>query len=221
LRSTFRRTWRLRCVAQRDELAGTHPASARRSHLKRMTIDDGVRLLEAATKLFGVFVWPAVLVFVLVRFGPALRDLVASLGEFSLKGPGFEASAKRKQAEAAANLTAAAVSHPEAGATPEARAREARAAFDVVAEVATPRVIRRAGKSTVLWVDDTPSNNEYERKALEALGVSFVLATSTDEAFEKVKRQSFDAIISDMGRPPSAAGPARAGLRRTASCYRC
>lgn len=167
-----------------------------------MNIDDGVRLLDAATKLLGILVWPAVLVFALVRFGPALREFVASLGEFSLKGAGFEASAKRKQAEAAAALTVAAISRPEASATPEATAREARAAFDVVAEIATPRVMQRAGKSTVLWVDDKPSNNVHERRALEALGVSFVLATSTEEALEKLKRQSFDAIISDMGRPP-------------------
>jgi CheY-like chemotaxis protein len=167
-----------------------------------MTIDDGVRILEASTKFFGVLVWPAVLVFVLVRFGPSLRDFVANLGEFSLKGAGFEASAKRKQAEAAVSLAAAAASRPEPGATPEATAREAKAAVDVVAEVATPRIIRRAGRSTVLWVDDQPSNNVHERQALEALGVSFVLATSTDEALEKLKRQTFDAIISDMGRPP-------------------
>lgn len=51
-------------------------------------------------------------------------------------------------------------------------------------------------------MDDKPSNNEHERQALEAVGVSFVLATSTDEALEKLKRQSFDAIISDMARPP-------------------
>jgi CheY-like chemotaxis protein len=37
---------------------------------------------------------------------------------------------------------------------------------------------------------------------LEALGVNFVLALSTDEALEKIERQHFDAIISDMGRPP-------------------
>ena len=40
-----------------------------------MTIDDGVRLIEATTKLFGVLVWPAILLFVLIRFGPSLRDL--------------------------------------------------------------------------------------------------------------------------------------------------
>jgi CheY-like chemotaxis protein len=54
----------------------------------------------------------------------------------------------------------------------------------------------------VLWVDDNPDNNIYERQSLEALGVRFVLSTSTDDALNKVKNQRFDAIISDMGRPP-------------------
>ena len=55
---------------------------------------------------------------------------------------------------------------------------------------------------TVLWVDDRPNNNINERQTLEALGINFVLATSTDEALERLARQRFDAIISDMGRPP-------------------
>jgi len=166
-----------------------------------MTIENALKLLDAVTKLFGVLVWPAVLVFILIRFGSALREFIASMGEFSLKGAGFEASAKRK-AEAAAALAAAAVSHPEAGAAPEAMARDARAAAQVVTEMVTPRMIRRAGRATVLWVDDRPSNNVHERQALEALGVSFVLATSTNEALEELERQSFDSITSDMGRPP-------------------
>lgn len=167
-----------------------------------MTTDEIVRLIDSITKLMGVLAWPALLLFVLIRFGPAVREFFSSLGEFSLKGAGFEASAKRKQAEAAAALVAATVARPEEGATPEATAREARAVAQVVAEVATPRVIKRAGESTVLWVDDRPSNNIYERQALEALGISFVISTSTEDALEKIARQSFDAIISDMGRPP-------------------
>ena len=123
------------------------------------------------------------------------------MGELSLKLPGgVEASTKRK--EAAAALTAAVISRPESGASPEITASEVRAAFDVVSEVATPGVIRRAGKSTVLWVDDIPSNNVYERQALKALGLTFVTAKATDEALQKLKGRSFDAIISDMGRPP-------------------
>ena len=168
----------------------------------QMTIDNAIKLLEAATKLLSILVWPALSVFVLIRFGSAFRDFIASMGEFSLSGGGFEASAKRTQAAAA--LAAAAVAHPEAGATPEATAQDALAATQVVAEIVTPRMIRRAGRVTVLWVDDRPSNNVLERQALEALGVTFVLATSTDEAFEKLNRQSFDAIISDMGRPPDS-----------------
>jgi len=118
------------------------------------------------------------------------------------KGAGFEASGKRKQAEAAAALAAASVARPENGIVPQTAARDAREAVEVVADLVTPRVIRRAGRSAVLWVDDRPANNIHERQALEALGVTFVIALSTDEAIEKLKAQSFDAIISDMGRPP-------------------
>jgi CheY-like chemotaxis protein len=169
-----------------------------------MSFDNALKLLDGLTKLFNVLIWPGVLVFILIRFGSALNEFIASIGELSLKGAGFEASAKRKQAEAAAALAAAAVSRPEAGGPSEATLREAKAAAQVVTDIVTPRIIRQAGRATVLWVDDRPNNNIHERQALEALGVSFVLATSTDEALERLKRQSFDAIISDMGRPPDA-----------------
>lgn len=167
-----------------------------------MTIDDLVKLLDAGTKLVGALAWPVLVGFVLVRFGPALKDFFEGLGEFSFKGAGFEASAKRKQAEAVAALAAAAAARPEPGATPETTARDARDAAELVAEAITPRILRKAGRARVLWVDDKPDNNVYERQSLEAIGVSFVLALSTEEALQKVKGQRFDAIISDMGRPP-------------------
>jgi CheY-like chemotaxis protein len=166
-----------------------------------MTVEESANLIDAVTKLLGVLVWPAIVLFVLVRFGPALREFFASLGEFSLKGAGFEASARRKQAEAAGALAAAAVSRREAGATPEATAQEAKHAVEIVTEATTSRALRRAAKSTVLWVDDRPDNNVHERQALEALDVNFVLSTSTDDALDEINRRSFDVIISDMGRP--------------------
>ncbi len=55
-------------------------------------------------------------------------------------------------------------------------------------------------QSKILWVDDRPENNVYERRAFEALGLSFSLALSTDEALELLKSNKFAAIISDMGR---------------------
>ena len=169
-----------------------------------MSVDDIVKLFDAITKLLNVLIWPAIILFILIRFGRDLRDFFSSLGELSLKGAGFEASLKRKQAEVVAALSAAAASKPDGDKTRESVATEAMIAADVVADFVTPRTIRRASRSTVLWVDDNPNNNSYERQALEALGVSFVLAISTDEALKKISRQRFDAIISDMGRPPDS-----------------
>lgn len=169
-----------------------------------MSVDDVVKLLDAIAKLLNVLIWPAILLFILIRFGRDLREFFSSLGELTLKGAGFEASLKRKQAEVTAALAAAAASRPDGTTTSESAAKEAKIAAEVVAEVVTPRVIRRASRSTVLWVDDNPDNNIYERQSLEALGVSFVLARSTDEALKQIARQRFDAVISDMGRPPDS-----------------
>jgi CheY-like chemotaxis protein len=54
--------------------------------------------------------------------------------------------------------------------------------------------------SSILWVDDNPDNNIYEREAFSALGFEFELALSTDEALKKLKKTKYSAIISDMGR---------------------
>jgi CheY-like chemotaxis protein len=55
-------------------------------------------------------------------------------------------------------------------------------------------------RTKILWVDDRPSFNEYERRALEAMGLEFTLALSTEEALRILSTQRFAAIISDMGR---------------------
>ena len=54
----------------------------------------------------------------------------------------------------------------------------------------------------VLWVDDNPFNIGYPKHALEVLGIQFTMSASTGEALEKIHRQKYDVIISDMGRPP-------------------
>jgi CheY-like chemotaxis protein len=71
-------------------------------------------------------------------------------------------------------------------------------------------VVRAAGPSAIsaadgwrnhiLWVDDRPENNAYERQAFEAIGLRFTLALSTDEALERLSQTKYAAIISDMGR---------------------
>jgi CheY-like chemotaxis protein len=55
-------------------------------------------------------------------------------------------------------------------------------------------------RNNILWVDDRPENNTYERQAFEGMGLRFTLALSTDEAFERLAQAKFAAVISDMGR---------------------
>lgn len=165
-----------------------------------MNVDDFVKILDAISRLIGALALPAIVVYVLIRFGPSLRGFFADLSEVTLKAAGVEASLKRRQAEAAGSLVAAAVSKPAPDTTNSVLVRNAQAAAAVVTERVTPRVLRQARNATALWVDDRPDNNIHERASLEAIGVSFVLSPSTDDALEKVARQSFDVIISDMGR---------------------
>lgn len=55
-------------------------------------------------------------------------------------------------------------------------------------------------RNKILWVDDRPENNVYERQAMESMGLEFTLALSTTEALHVLSTRRFAAIISDMGR---------------------
>jgi CheY-like chemotaxis protein len=79
-----------------------------------------------------------------------------------------------------------------------------------------PSVTRRAKVvrplvqgSRILWVDDIPANNLYERTVLSSLGIATDLAVSTEEALYMAGRLKYDLIISDMNR----AGDSSAGLK--------
>jgi CheY-like chemotaxis protein len=61
---------------------------------------------------------------------------------------------------------------------------------------------RRAAR--ILWVDDRPANNEYERKLLRPHGVVFDNVVSTHEAIEQLINESYDLVITDLGREGSS-----------------
>jgi CheY-like chemotaxis protein len=61
---------------------------------------------------------------------------------------------------------------------------------------------RRAAR--VLWVDDRPSNNEFERKNLRPYGIVFDNVVSTAEAVEQLANEHYDLVITDLGRTHSS-----------------
>ena len=73
---------------------------------------------------------------------------------------------------------------------------------------ATPR---RAAR--VLWVDDRPANNEYERQQLRPHGIVFDSVVSTVEALEQLTNETYDLVITDLGREGSSDHSATAGAR--------
>lgn len=55
-------------------------------------------------------------------------------------------------------------------------------------------------KKKILWVDDKPEYNVYERIELEHYGFDFTFSSSTQDALSKLREEKFSLIISDMKR---------------------
>jgi CheY-like chemotaxis protein len=168
-----------------------------------MTATEVMQFVVSITQALA---WPVVLVAIVILMRRELKRFLNNIGQFQVKAGGIEATISQKdQLQAAAWAGAAITKSSEAGGTEqtpisiETNVREIATALSQAAAV--PKSI--AG-SRILWVDDRPQNNVYERKSLEALGIQFVLSESTEDALEKVRTQKVDLIISDMGRPPDS-----------------
>jgi CheY-like chemotaxis protein len=165
-----------------------------------MTSDQLTQLMSAVTNLLAVLIWPGLILFLILRFRASISDFIGNLGEVNFKAAGVEATARRRQVEAAVALGAAVTKQSQQSTGQVADLSDVAGALNDA--VPNARAQRRLEGSHVLWVDDRPDNNRYERQALEALGVRFTLSISTEDALERLRRQKFDLIISDMGRPP-------------------
>lgn len=63
--------------------------------------------------------------------------------------------------------------------------------------------IERLGREPrLLWVDDHPSNNSYERRAFERIGVGVKEVTSTADALRELVTDAwtYDVIVTDLRR---------------------
>lgn len=162
-----------------------------------MTTNQATQLIGAVAQLLGVFVWPAVLLIVIMQFRGPLTDLLTHAEQLILKAGGVEASITRQREEAAAALSAAV-----AGQTDSSSTEKPLNLQEIAAALPSPRAQQRIQGSYVLWVDDRPGNNNFERQALEALGIRVDISTSTEDALNRIRWKPYDMIISDMGRPP-------------------
>ena len=103
------------------------------------------------------------------------------------------------QMSTAMSLAAASAKQPENDQNSEISEKHLEKILELVNRTSKREKIR-SSKNRILWVDDRPENNIYERKAFEAQGIEFSQALNTEEAIELIENNEYVAIISDMGR---------------------
>jgi CheY-like chemotaxis protein len=178
---------------------------------RALNFNDWVRLIELFISFLQVLAWPLVIFGILFFFRQPLRNFLDSIVEVNFKAGPIETTARRdKLIELSASLGAATahwsdVTTGEKGApggTPMPDIERTKKLAQTISELMTPDAAERMERATILWVDDRPANNTYERQALEALGVQITISKSTEDALDRLRRKPYDVILSDMSRPP-------------------
>jgi CheY-like chemotaxis protein len=157
--------------------------------------------VDILVELLKVIVWPAVVIFVCLRFGEPLRALLsaAAEGRLSLKaGPAGVELTQAVQAAAAVGVASGAQAAREGQSADQAAiaAQIARAVRTTVATAPATQTRR------VLWVDDNPQNNALLARSFRDLGIEVREASSTEAAMAELTKSRFGLVITDMGRPP-------------------
>lgn len=61
-----------------------------------MNIDDIVKILDAISRLLAVVIWPAILLFILIRFREAFKVFLIVLANFPLRAADLRRLRRRK-----------------------------------------------------------------------------------------------------------------------------
>lgn len=156
-------------------------------------------------------VWPVLVGAVIWRLLPTVREVMASRA-FSIKAGGAEITVQQASDQLSGRVEdlreQISALKAQVGAEPAVAGAEAEGA------AASPIVDGVAQLRSVLWVDDHPENNVYERQAIERKGVLVHLARSTAEGLEAARAATnpYDVVITDMGREEDGRSVGDAGL---------
>src|SRR5207302_149326 len=137
------------------------------------------KLLELIFSFLQAVSWPLIILIIVLALRTPLKRFLDNLIEFNLKAGPIETTAKRQETllEISTSLGAAIAYHGkdpnQEDNRPELDEKKTKAVVKVVEQLVTSRTTRQLDGATVLWVDDRPINNTYERQALMKLGVQF------------------------------------------------
>ncbi len=141
-----------------------------------MDIEPLLKLLAAITPLIQAIAWPVLFLYLVFHFNNDIKEFFKNLNKFSIKAgaTGIEASGERS-IESAAFIGAAIAKR-----TPSSEPISDESVISGIAKkISDATVTKDISNASVLWVDDSPSNNVLEIKSLKALGIKFSISTST------------------------------------------
>jgi len=163
-----------------------------------------MRFIALFISFLQTIIWPMTVLLIAFYLRIPIKRFIGEIIEVSLRAGPIETTAKSKQAIEVATSLAAASAHLDdsnTATTQDLAIETPRDIARLVDQTVTPQSAQNLSGILILWVDDKPLNNTYIRNAMEILGIRFAICTSTEDAVEEMKRSTFDAIISDMGRP--------------------
>ena len=82
----------------------------------------------------------------------------------------------------------------------ETSEKDVQEAIGNITEVNSVLKSSKPSNNLILWVDDKPANNQFERSTLQSLGFEIELALTTNEALEKIRTKTYAVVLSDRGR---------------------
>ena len=163
-----------------------------------MNVDQWIKLSGIVIAFIEAISWPLIVLLELIVFHAPLKDFIGNLSILKL-GP---LEAQREQAEKIVDSLKQAAKEQKQDDPQLSSDENTRNIPKLAKQAVNPLMMRQLSKTRILWVDDHPENNTYQRNALEALGIRFTIVTSTEIALKELKSKEFDAIISDMDRSP-------------------
>jgi hypothetical protein len=160
------------------------------------------------------FAWPLVVLALAWRFKSQL-DMILRRDSVNLKVGGFELTVRDatevigKQVadiqQQIASLEKRLPSRPDT----TAAVPPAVAADETGAEMNRPR---GHGQKAILWLDDNPANNIFDIEKLRRSGIRVDISLTTDDALKLSRRQTYDAIITDLHRSENGTDNDLAGV---------
>jgi CheY-like chemotaxis protein len=169
---------------------------------------DAVGILQLIASLVGSLAWPLVILYLATMLSGPIGRLIDRSNSITAKVPGGEFSVAQVAASAAAVGAAAGAAAADSSKgntlTQQEVQKISKQAVKNISDIFGARSdnLRPLNQGKILWVDDTPTNNTLLVRSFQDLDIQVTQATSTDQAKDLLQKNSYDIVISDMGRPP-------------------